>query len=124
MRVMTPTEVRALSQPELDAFYATLHATELPVGRFTGEAWSHSLPVVPMAALLWKGKVFTGDKVRNVVKGLGEAFTGDVYLTSGEVVIYYAGLKLTDYLKPMSPDVWLGRMPLGSHVVNFLLRQE
>jgi hypothetical protein len=126
---MTPTEVRSLSQPEIDAFYATLCATSLPVGRFTGEAWclgkASKIATLLLANTVWDGKDFQGDAVINLFKPFRPAIQGHVTLQGADVVITY-GFGLKDYLRPGGADWYLGRMPLheGSHVVNFLLRQE
>ena len=105
--------------PALSAFLDSLYdslplSSSFPVGRYAG--------VFPSTAVqhLWHGKVFTGSKVVNVIRGR-EAIEGDVQNVNGLIVIRYPILPyLVDYLKP-SGDGWLGKAVIGSERAYFLL---
>jgi hypothetical protein len=153
--VIDPPALRDYSAIELAALFARLGpATALPVGNFTGEAWSYDVRGIAIANRIWQGKEFRDDWVVNRILGM-QRVIGHVTLEGGMVVIRYARYGLTDYLKPLTkrrssgvfvqwkgddwqpipPNAfrnagfyeatsWLGRMPFRGGTVWFTLEQQ
>ena len=108
----------------------------IPEGRYDGTVHGHWR----WANHFWTGKVFTGSKVVNIIRGR-ELIEGDVTEHHGLVQIRYPQLGLTDTLWPRwdravtspslkriwpddEPDYWDGSMPLGLSIVRFTLRRR
>ena len=87
----------------------------LPQGFYRGKA----LGIFRIANLFWKGKVFRGERVTNLILGL-ELVEGRVLLEAdGGVVIDYSRL-LYDRLTPTAHG-YDGTMQLGPLTVRFTL---
>lgn len=113
-----------LTQAELNDYYYHLTADTIPSGSYDGFAWSKTLPI-NFLNRFWKGKVFTGHTVRNKIIGR-QLVEGVVSLVGVEILIDYPQLRVQDRLRQIttSPEMYLGRMNLRSHDINFTLTRS
>ena len=95
------------------------------MGHFTGEAWLSQWPRLTrrLFGWVWAGKVFHGEQVLNIIFGQRRVL-GTVRLERPDIVIDYPQLQLQDRLRPVTPWMYFGHMPLGRGMVYFTLLQQ
>jgi hypothetical protein len=117
-------KIDELSQIEIDNYYEHLTVVTWPSGSYSGVASSKTLPIGSMN-YFWKGKVFVGLTVRNRILGM-QLIEGVVLFdkTGDELIIDYPQLHLQDRMRQIDEETYLGRMELGSNVINFVLTKD
>ena len=119
LMLMTASEIQDLFDSLDDPDYEGM-----PQGQFSGVAWSHDMKWVRHVNRAWTGKVFTDDKVVNIIFGR-KMIEGIVQKSAGTVGIFYPQLKLVDLLRPLDDgSLWLGKMNLNKKVLWFVLEKE
>lgn len=91
---------------------------ELPTGQYDGRTTS---PWLRWTRWVWKGKVFTGDRVVNRI-GPWRLVRGTVTSNHYAIIIHYPG-GLFDTLTPR-PWGYEGTLVLGPFVIRFELRHR
>jgi hypothetical protein len=141
---VTVAEMMRMSQPELDDVFRAAVAGDIPSGVTHGTAIALpgtpvAPPLVPLARLGWRGKVFApdGETLRNRIGPLGvplipaEIYREDSWLDQREAIILdYARSTLPfrpirDEIREVAPGVWLGIVYWRrTKTVNFALEQR